>query len=67
MNNQESLIAELDSFLDRHGIADSTFGIRAVGDSHLVERIRARPAAIRRSTILKIRKYMARYELDSVA
>jgi hypothetical protein len=65
MNSQE-LIAELDSFLDRYGIADSTFGIRAANDSHLVERIRnGRP--IRRSTVLKIRKYMARYELDSVA
>ena len=66
MNNQESLIAELDAFLNRHGIADSTFGIRAVGDSHLIKRIRDnRP--IRRSTVLKIRKYIARYELDSVA
>jgi hypothetical protein len=65
MDSQE-LIAELDAFLDRYGIADSTFGIRAVGDSHLVQRIRdSRP--IRRSTILKIRKYIARYELDSVA
>jgi hypothetical protein len=65
MNNDE-LIRELDSFLNRYGIADSTFGIRAVGDSHLVQRIRnGRP--IRRSTILKIRKYIARYELDSVA
>jgi hypothetical protein len=65
MNSQE-LIAELDSFLDRYGIADSTFGIRAVGDSHLIKRIRDnRP--IRRSTVLKIRKYMARYSLDHVA
>jgi hypothetical protein len=65
MDNDE-LLRELDAFLDRYGIADSTFGIRAVGDSHLVQRIRdSRP--IRRSTILKIRKFMARYELDSVA
>ena len=65
MNNDE-LIRELDSFLNRYGIADSTFGIRAVGDSHLIKRIRdGRP--IRRSTVLKIKKFMARYELDSVA
>ncbi len=64
MNNE--LLRELDAFLNRHGIADSTFGISAVGDSHLVQRIRnGRP--IRRSTILKIKKYMARHELDSVA
>jgi hypothetical protein len=60
------LLRELDAFLNRRGIADSTFGIRAVGDAHLVKRIRdSRP--IRRSTVLKIRKFMARYELDSVA
>ena len=65
MKNDE-LIRELDDFMTRHGIADSTFGIRAANDSHLVERIRnGRP--IRRSTILKIRKFMARYELDNVA
>jgi hypothetical protein len=66
MDNDE-LLRELDAFLDRYGIADSTFGIRAANDSHLVERIRNRPAAIRRSTILKIRKYMARFSLDHVA
>ena len=65
MNNDE-LLRELDAFLDRHGIADSTFGIRAINDSHLLERVRAgRP--IRRSTVVKIKKYIARYELDSVA
>jgi hypothetical protein len=63
---REELIEELDSFLDRHGLADTRFGILAVGDGHLVKRIRdGRP--IRRSTVLKIRKWMQRYELDSVA
>ena len=66
MNNDE-LLRELDDFMTRHGVADSTFGIRCLNDSHLVERIRARPSAIRRSTILKIRNYMARYQLDNVA
>jgi hypothetical protein len=65
MNNDE-LLRELDEFMTRHGVADSTFGIRCLNDSHLLERIRdGRP--IRRSTIVKIRKFMARYELDSVA
>lgn len=65
MNNDE-LLRELDSFLDRYGIADSTFGIRAVGDSHLVRRIRdGRP--IRRSTVVKVKRYIARYSIDHVA
>jgi hypothetical protein len=63
MNNGE-LIRELDSFLDRYGIADSTFGIRATNDSHLLERVRA-GKPIRRSTVLRVRKFMQRYELDN--
>jgi hypothetical protein len=60
------LLRELDAFLNRRGIADSTFGIRAVGDAHLIKRIRdGKP--IRRSTVLKVRKFMARVELDGVA
>jgi hypothetical protein len=59
MNNDE-LIRELDDFMTRHGVADSTFGIRCLNDSHLLERVRA-GKPIRRSTILKIKKYMARY------
>ena len=65
MNNDE-LIRELDAFMTRHGLADSTFSLLATNDSHLIKRIRDnRP--IRRSTILKVRKYIARYQLDHVA
>jgi hypothetical protein len=60
MDNDE-LLRELDAFLDRYGIADSTFGIRCLNDSHLVARIRA-GRTIRRSTILKIRNYIADFE-----
>ena len=61
---REELIQELDTFLDRHGLADTRFGILAVGDGHLLRRIRD-GKTIRRSTVLKIRKWMQRHELDS--
>ena len=56
------LLAELDAFLERHGLSDSTFGLRATGDGHLVARIRAgRP--VRRSTVLRVRRFMALEDL----
>jgi hypothetical protein len=59
----DKLLSELDAFMERHGLADSTFGLRATGDSHLVSRIRAgRP--LRRSTVLKLRRWMASQDLS---
>ena len=65
MSRNDELLRELDRFLDRHGFADTEFGIRATGDGHLVRRIRDGRAIIRRSSIVKIRRFMARYELDA--
>jgi hypothetical protein len=62
--NNDELLRELDRFLERHGFSDSTFGLRATGDGHLVRRIRD-GRAIRRSSIVKIRRFMARYEIDA--
>jgi hypothetical protein len=59
------LLRELDRFLDRHGFADTEFGIRATGDGHLIRRIRDGRAIIRRSTIVKVKRFMARYEIDA--
>jgi hypothetical protein len=61
---REALLQELDDWLDRYGISDTKFGILAVGDGHLVKRIRD-GKTIRRSTVLKVRKFCQRYELDS--
>ena len=63
MNNNEALLQELTSFMVRDGVSDSTFGLLAIGDGHLVKRIR-NGKQIRRSTVLRIRKFMQRYELD---
>jgi hypothetical protein len=61
-HDHADLLAELDAFMVRHGLADSTFSLRVTGDSHLVARIRAgRP--LRRSTVLRVRRFMAREDI----
>ena len=62
----EELVEQLDLFLWKHGLSDTKFAILSVGDGHLMRRI-SDGKTIRRSTVLKIRKFCQRYELDSVA
>ena len=64
MSRNDELLRDLDDFMTRHGFSDSTFGVLATGDGHLLRRVRD-GKAIRRSTILKVRRFMARYELDA--
>ena len=64
--DQKLLLDEVESFCRRHGLADSRFGaISPINDTHLVGRMR--DGMLRRSTMNKVRQFMARYELDSVA
>jgi hypothetical protein len=58
-------IADLDEFLDRHGLSDTRAGILSVRDGHVVSRIRSGRA--RRSTILRFRRWMARFQLEAEA
>jgi hypothetical protein len=62
--DQNDLLQDLDDFMTRHGISDSSFGVLATGDGHLLRRVRD-GKAIRRSTIVKVKRFMARYEIDS--
>jgi len=64
MNPNDDLLRELDDFMTRHGFSDSTFGLRATGDGHLIKRIRD-GRAIRRSTIVKVKRFVARHEIDA--
>jgi len=64
MNPNDDLLRELDDFMTRHGFSDSTFGLRATGDGHLLRRIRD-GRAIRRSTIVKVKRFVARHEIDA--
>ena len=64
--DQKLLLDEVESFCRRHGLADSRFGaLTPVNDTHLVTRMRR--GMLRRSTMNKVRQFMARYELDHAA
>ena len=64
--DQIELLSEVEAFCRRHGLADSRFGaISPINDTHLVDRMRH--GMLRRSTMNKVRQFMARYELDASA
>jgi predicted DNA-binding helix-hairpin-helix protein len=64
--DQIALLSEVESFCRRHGLADSKFGaLTPINDTHLVERMRS--GMLRRSTMNRVRQFMARYELDHAA
>lgn len=64
--DQTQLLQEVEAFCRRHGLADTRFGaLSPVNDTHLVGRMR--DGMLRRSTMNRVRQFMARYELDSVA
>ena len=65
MEDQLELLREVEEFCRRHGLSDSKFGtLTTINDTHLVERMRE--GELRRSTINRVRQFMARYELDAV-
>tara|TARA_R100000963_G_C4555832_1_gene46768 strand:- start:46 stop:255 length:210 start_codon:yes stop_codon:yes gene_type:complete len=64
--DQKLLLDEVEAFCRRHGLSDTRFGaLSPVNDTHLVDRMRR--GMLRRSTMNRVRQFMARYELDSVA
>ena len=58
------LLDELTEFCEKYGLSDTRLGLDATGDCHLVHRIR-RGSTPRRSTVVKLRRYMARRALDA--
>ena len=64
--DQTQLLDEVEAFCRRHGLADTRFGaLSPVNDTHLVGRMR--DGMLRRSTMNRVRQFMARYELDNAA
>lgn len=61
MTGAEDLLAEIEKFLRKHGMAPSTFGFKAVHDGKTVDRLRA-GKTITMKTAAKIREYMRAYE-----
>ena len=52
-----ALIAEIGEFIKEQGIAETTFGFRAVNDGKVLDRVRAGNVTL--NTVKRIRNYMA--------
>ena len=63
MNARDQLLAEIQGFLDRTGIPETSFGKIVVNDGHLVGQLRA-GRDLRLSTVERVRQFIADYESD---
>lgn len=61
MKIAEEVRSEIEKFLSRHGMRATVFGLRAVGDPHVVKRLR-RGKGLHSDTIDAVRKFMVDYE-----
>ena len=61
MSTREELLAEIDAFLERHGIAPTRFGKDVLRDPSFVMRLRLGNHA-RSDTIDRVKNYMRHYK-----
>lgn len=66
MTLRETLLAEIDAFLGRAGIAETTFGRKAVNDGKFVGSLR-QGRDVNSATIDRVRAFIARHPVDSPA
>lgn len=63
------LLADIDAFLEAHGMAESTFGREAVNDWKFISDLRGnaerKPRRIWPETEAKVRRFMATYRPDT--
>lgn len=58
----QELLARIEGFLARHGMAQSRFGDLAVNDRSFVPDLRAGKRDLRSSTIERVRQFMDEFE-----
>lgn len=67
--SKQSILAEIEAFIDSHEMAESTFGREALGDWRLISELRGsnrrRPRRLWPETEAKIRKFMVTYKRTS--
>lgn len=67
----ETLLTDIEAFIARHDMAESTFGREALGDWRLIPELRgegrARPRRLWPETEAKVRAFMATYEIAKAA
>lgn len=61
MDDSQTLLAAIDGFLGRSGMAATTFGVKAVNNSKLVARLRA-GSSVRLNTAEQIRAFIEAHE-----
>lgn len=63
---QNPILTDIEAFISRHGIAESTFGREALGDWRLIPELRGgsgrRPRRLWPETEAKVRRFMAEYQ-----
>lgn len=58
-----TLLSEIEMFMSAHGLAETTFGQKALGDKHFVKQLRE-GRDIRLSTQGKVMQFMLTYASD---
>ncbi len=61
MTEDLDILTQIDAFCARHGLAETRFARMVLNDPSFVYRLRA-GADIKRSTIVKVRKFMDSYK-----
>lgn len=64
MTAREKLLAEIDAFLEKHDMRETTFGIKAVNDPALVSDMRYHGRSVRIDTAEKLREFMTSYKSE---
>lgn len=68
---EQTLLTDIEAFIARHEMAESTFGREALGDWRLIAEMRgegrSRPRRIWPETEAKIRKFMGEYAGQAAA
>lgn len=59
MDTRSSLLREIETFVRRHGIAETTFGRMSVNDGKFVGRLRA-GGGVGIDTVQKVREFIAK-------
>lgn len=66
MNEDQKLLRDIDAFIARHAMAESTFGRLAVNDGKMVGRLRS-GGSITLKTLARVRAFMERPASREVA
>ena len=65
MDERRQLLAAIEEFCNREGMAPTTFGRKALGDGRFVGRLRD-GRRVREATIVRVRRFLADHEPDVV-